>query len=215
MPLRLPFRPVADQIQRGHDEPRPHPRPHVGAGGDRDDDLHGAVPRAPRLGMALPAPRVDDCDARRTSVAEPEGRSVILAFLPLAFAHPMGTGSTNRSALLVVSERGTRLRYLVDFAEDPSVAELARIDAADKAAWAAARIAELVRGIALTVDGAGVALTVNKCLPSVGQGEGARPVVLLVCDLVGPTLRAGRIRLEDHNFDGLPGWREMFVTGDG
>jgi len=148
-------------------------------------------------------------------VAEPEGRSVILAFLPLAFAHPMGTGSTNRSALLVVSERGTRLRYLVDFAEDPSVAEVARIDASDKDAWAAARIAELGRGIALTVDGARIALTVSKCLPSVGQGEGARPVVLLVCDLVGPTLPAGRIRLEDHNFDGLPGWREMFVTGDG
>jgi hypothetical protein len=144
-----------------------------------------------------------------------EGRLVILALLPMAFAHPMGSGSTNRSALLVVSERGTRLRYLVDFAEDPSVAEMARIDASDKDAYASARIAELSRGIALTVDGANVALTVNKCLPSVGQGEGARPVVLLVCELVGPTLPAGRIRLEDHNFDGLPGWREMFVTGDG
>jgi len=140
---------------------------------------------------------------------------VILAFLPLAFAHPMGTGSTNRSALLVVSERGTRLRYLVDFAEDPSVAEMARIDASDKDAWASARIAELLPGIALTLDGASVALTASKCLPSVGQGEGARPVVLLVCDLVGPTLPAGRIRLEDRNFGGLPGWREMFVTGDG
>jgi hypothetical protein len=76
-------------------------------------------------------------------------------------------------------------------------------------------MAELARGIALTVDGTSVALTASKCVPSVGAGEGARPVVLLVCDLVGPTLPAGRIRLEDHNFDGLPGWREMFVTGDG
>ena len=140
---------------------------------------------------------------------------MILAFLPLAFAHPMGAGSTNRSALLVVSERGTRLRYLVDFAEEPSVAEVARISASDKDAWASARIAELLTGIALTVDGASVPLTASKCLPSVGQGEAARPVVLLVCELVGPTLSAGRIRLEDHNFDGLPGWREMFVTGDG
>ena len=140
---------------------------------------------------------------------------MILALLPLAFAHPMGTTSTNRSALLVVSERGTRLRYLVDFAEEPSVAEMARIDASDKDAYASARIAELLPGIALTVDGASIALTASKCLPSIGQGEGSRPAVMLVCELVGPTLPAGRIRLEDHNFDRLPGWREMFVTGDG
>ena len=140
---------------------------------------------------------------------------MILAFLSLAFAHPMGAGSTNRSALLVVSERGTRLRYLVDFAEEPSVAEVARIDASDKDTYASARIAELLHSISLTVDGASVALMASKCLPSIGQGEAARPAVLLVCELVAPPLPAGRVRLEDHNFAGLPGWREMFVTGDG
>jgi hypothetical protein len=140
---------------------------------------------------------------------------VILALLALAHAHPMGPGSTNRSALLVVSERGTRVRYLVDFAEEPSATEKARIDAHGPDAYARARATELLPGIALTVDGASVALAVNKCVASVGEGDGGHPIVLLACELTAPPLAAGRVRLEDGNFAALPGWREMFVTGDG
>jgi hypothetical protein len=140
---------------------------------------------------------------------------VIVALLPVALAHPMGIASTNRSALLVVSERGTRVRYMVDFAEEPSATEKARIDANGTDAYATARIAELMAGLTLTVDGANVALSPGKCVASVGEGEDVRPIVLLVCELVGPTLPAGRVRIEDRNFAQVPGWREMFITGDG
>ncbi len=114
-----------------------------------------------------------------------------------------------------MSERGTRLRYLVDFAEEPSAGEKARIDALGKDAYASARIAELRSGLALTADGADVALAPNGCIASIGEGEAQRPVVLLACELTAPMLSAGRVRLEDRNFVGLPGRREMFVTGDG
>jgi hypothetical protein len=140
---------------------------------------------------------------------------LILALVALAYAHPMGAGSTNRSALLVVSERGTRLRYMVDFAEDASAGEKARIDAVGKDAYASARIAELLPALALTIDATPVALSPGRCVTSVTAGDAERPLVLLVCELDAPVLSAGRIRLEDRNFQGVPGWREMFVTGDG
>src|SRR2546429_195327 len=59
-----------------------------------------------------------------------------------AEAHPMGTLSTNRSALLTVRDDAVEVRYVVDFAEVPSVAEGARV-AADPGGYAGAPGAEL------------------------------------------------------------------------
>ncbi len=140
----------------------------------------------------------------------------LLALAPtLASAHPMGTLSTNRSALLVLRPTETALRYTIDFAEVPSVAETERASSLGADAYAAARMSELLPALHLSVDGADQPLTVNRCFESGGRGEGGLPTVLLICELCADAIHAGRVRLEDDNFAGSPGWREMRVLGNG
>lgn len=155
--------------------------------------------------MPAPLPRLARLLALVAALANPM----------LAQAHPMGTLSTNRSALLVLRLNETALRYTVDFAEVPSVAEGERATALGADAYAAARIAELLPAIQLTVDGQPQALTVNRCLESGGRGEAGLSTVMLICELRADAIPNGRVRLQDGNFAGSAGWREMRVMGDG
>lgn len=146
-------------------------------------------------------------------------RALLIAALTLwaavAHAHPMGTMSTNRSALLSVRPDQTRLRYMVDFAEVPSVAEKARLDQEGGEAWANGRMAELLPNLALTVEGQALPLSVHRCFANTGEGEGRLPTVTLLCELTAPAIDAGRLRLADRNFAGTVGWRELRVVGEG
>lgn len=139
----------------------------------------------------------------------------LLALSPIARAHPMGTLSTNRSAILVLGSDDTRLRYTVDFAEVPSVAEHARVQAMGADAYAPARMAELLPSIHLRVDGVERPLAIDRCFESGGSGEGGLPTVLLVCELRAAPIASGRVELEDDAFAGLVGWREMRVVEPG
>jgi nickel/cobalt exporter len=140
--------------------------------------------------------------------------ALALAVPQVGETHPMGTLSTNRSAILVVAREETRLRYTVDFAEVPSVAEAARLRAMGADAYAAARIGELLPGIRLSVDGRERQLRVDRCFGILGKGEGDLPIVTLLCELRAGAARQGRVKLEDTNFAGTVGWREMRIIGD-
>jgi ABC-type nickel/cobalt efflux system permease component RcnA len=140
--------------------------------------------------------------------------ALALAVPRVGQAHPMGTLSTNRSALLVVGREETRLRYTVDFAEVPSVVEAARAQTMGVDAYAAARIGELLPGIHLSVQGRERPLRVDRCFGLTAKGEADLPLVTLLCELRASAVMKGRIRLEDTNFAGTLGWREMRIIGD-
>lgn len=132
-----------------------------------------------------------------------------------AQAHPMGTLSTNRSAILVVGPSTTKLRYTVDFAEVPSQAEAPRYDTLGRDAWAGARMAELAPGLHLRAGGADTPLQPGACFGSDSQGEGGLRVLSLLCELRAAPLPAGPVELVDDNFAGTVGWRELRIVGDG
>lgn len=146
-------------------------------------------------------------------------RALLLAALCLwaavAEAHPMGTLSTNRSGLLAVRPDETRLRYTVDFAEVPSVAEKARLDKEGASVYPMNRMAELLPQIHLTVDGQELPLRALKCFANEGEGEAKLPVIMLLCELSAAPIPSGRLTLKDENFAGTVGWRELRVVGEG
>lgn len=148
-------------------------------------------------------------DARAWGVA-----AALLVAGPAA-AHPMGTLSTNRSALVHTGADGTWVDYTVDFAEVPSVAELERVRAGGESAWAEARMSELLPALALTVDGEARPLRPEPCLASTTRGEGELTVVALMCRLDADPVAAGVVAFTDGNFAGSPGWREIrFTAGE-
>ena len=141
---------------------------------------------------------------------------LLLLLAPLtAWGHPMGTLSTNRSALLAVRPGEIHLLYIVDFAEVQSVPEQQRVDELGRELYAHTRMEELLPRLSLQVDGRPLAWTIEACKEATGEGEGALPVVTLLCDLSAPGVEAGRLRFEDRNFEATVGWREIRVVGDG
>lgn len=131
----------------------------------------------------------------------------------VALAHPMGTMSTNRSAILDLRGDEAVLRYTVEFAEVPSAHEVPRITALG-ADYPGRRMAELLPSLSLTADAAAVDLRIHRCFQSTVPGDGGLPTVTLACDLRAP-LPSGDIVLSDDNFAGTPGWREAVVVRDG
>lgn len=132
-----------------------------------------------------------------------------------AHAHPMGTLSTNRSAQVRVDSDRIAITYLVQFAEVPSVPEVARIDVVGPEVWATERMSTLLPGIALTLGGEPQPLTITSCTGQLGAGEGDLRVATLDCQLLATPANGGVLALRDGNFVGTPGWREMVVVGDG
>jgi ABC-type nickel/cobalt efflux system permease component RcnA len=132
-----------------------------------------------------------------------------------AWAHPMGTASTNRSAIAVVVPGQAWIDYTVDFAELPSVAEARRLDELGPERYAADRMAELQPGVHLRVDGVERELRAEGCEASTGAGEGGLPVVTLDCRLRTDPIDRGVLEVRDDNFAGLVGWREIRLVGDG
>ncbi|MBT3219963.1 MAG: hypothetical protein HN348_12810 [Proteobacteria bacterium] len=130
-------------------------------------------------------------------------------------AHPMGTMSINRSALVQLYPDETSVLYAVDFAEVPSTAENRRAESLGVDEYAAARIDELLKGIVMQFGDQEVPLTVGGCTASITPGEGDLPIVGLLCTLHADAAPLGPIVIEDHNFSKIVGWRELAFVGEG
>lgn len=153
--------------------------------------------------------------ALRAHALAPLTFALMFAAAPPASAHPMGTLSTNRSAVLRVAPDAATLDYTVDFAEIPAVAELTRLRDHGPEAYASERMAELLPGLHLAVDGAERPLTAETCLAQTASGEAGLEVVALWCRLRAALPSTGALALTDANFAGAPGWREMRIVADG
>ena len=130
-------------------------------------------------------------------------------------AHPMGTMSINRSALVQVFPDETAVLYAVDFAEVPSTKENRRAESMGIEEYAATRMDELLKGVVMRFGDQEAPLVVEGCTASITPGEGDLPIVGLLCTLHAEASPFGPITLEDHNFAKIVGWREIAFVGQG
>ena len=146
---------------------------------------------------------------------------------PAAVAHPMGNFTISHASSLRAERDRLVLRYRLDIAEIPSVAEMRELDAdgdktvseAEKAAYLKDEVPKLTRGLHLKIDGEARPLDVTGSDLTPRPGAGGLPTLLITINYELPVEASASphtVEYEDANYAGLTGWREVVVTaGDG
>ena len=143
-----------------------------------------------------------------------------------AAAHPMGNFSINHYARLEAQTKQITLRYVMDFAELPTVAERdamgvsgnVPVPEAVKQAYLRAKALTLRDGLTLTIGGRRAALDVKPVFLEFRPGAGGLNTMLLELDLTAP-LPPGNVgatfpvAYRDDNYAERTGWKEIVVTG--
>jgi nickel/cobalt transporter (NicO) family protein len=155
----------------------------------------------------------------------------VAAFLWILFAarpagaHPMGNFSISHYTRLEARAESIAVRYLLDFAEIPTVSEREELDAnsdgkiadAERAAFLRDRAATLKEGLALTVNGKPATLDLKKTEMQFRPGAGGLDTLLFTMELEArlPESNPGstyRIDYLDTNYPQRSGWREVIVV---
>lgn len=151
--------------------------------------------------------------------------AAVLAAPTPAHAHPLGNFSVNHVTTVRISEDEVRLRYLLDQAEIPTLQERSL----SRAELLARKRAEVLRGLALTVDGTRVPLrpvgdesghsgrsadrTARVSFP---PGSGGLPTSRFEFRLTAPVDSPRTVRLRDDTFEDRIGWRAIVAApGEG
>lgn len=143
-----------------------------------------------------------------------------------AGAHPMGNFSINHYARFEARAQALHLRYILDFAEIPTVTERTRmhadesghVSAADRDAYLRRKSGEMLAGISLTVNSRPTAPTLQAARLAFEPGSGGLPILRVILDtvlpLAGPVPAAGwQIRYQDNNYATRTGWKEILAQG--
>jgi nickel/cobalt exporter len=146
-----------------------------------------------------------------------------MALMPhQASAHPMGNFSINQYSALTVGDNKVELRYIVDMAEIPTFQELSRIKSdhvtdltqEQRVAFISQKIAELLPGLILRLNGREVPLTLDGTALSFPQGSGGLPTLRLdmrySASLAG--VLNGELEYKDTNFPDRVGWKEVIAV---
>ena len=145
-----------------------------------------------------------------TALAAAATMSVAIA-VP-ALAHPLGNFTINHFSRVELVGNQARVRYVLDMAEIPTFQEKQRI--ADDTTYLGRQVQALARGIALTIDGKPLQLTITDHSVQFLPGQGGLETERLEINLVGAsTLSGGRLTASyrDNNFQGRLGWKEIVV----
>lgn len=140
-----------------------------------------------------------------------------------AGAHPMGNFSINHYARFEAQPKAITLRYVLDFAEIPTVTERDAMGAqgndpvseAASQAYLRSKASSLRDGLALTVDGKPAALSVTPVSLQFRPGAGGLNTMRLALDLSAPLTPAGaahQITYRDSNYAERTGWKEIITT---
>jgi nickel/cobalt exporter len=139
-----------------------------------------------------------------------------------ASAHPMGNFTINHYSALTVGAGQVRVLYVIDMAEIPTYQELGTIradhspdlTAAERAAYMARQAPELLKGLALTLDGTALPLAVaappEMTLPI---GAGNLPTLRFVMTMTASlgSAQAGALAYADNNYPDRIGWKEIIA----
>jgi nickel/cobalt exporter len=138
----------------------------------------------------------------------------LLALLaPGAMAHPLGNFSINHVSTVSVSADRVDVRYVLDQAEIPTVQErsLSRAEVLER------KLAEVERGLSLTVDGRPAELrSAGAPRLSFPEGAGGLKTTRVELRLRAPVDAPRRVSLEDATFPGRVGWKAIVAApGEG
>ena len=147
-----------------------------------------------------------------------------LPYVP-ALAHPMGNFSINHYAHIEAGMQWLQVRYVVDYAEIPTVAERNSMDrdgngaisTLEQDAYLRRISTELVGRLKITIDGSPVPLTLGSTEMAFRPGAGGLQTLRLV---FGLNARLGaqpidiryRVVYQDGNYPERSGWKEVLAT---
>ena len=147
--------------------------------------------------------------------------AVCAAYAPSAAAHPMGNFAICHYARLQTDTGDIRIHYVIDMAEIPALSEKEALDAdhngtvspAEKAAYLAARAAQLASGVTLTVNGTPLPLTLLDSDLRLSPGAGGLETLKITLDWSAATPAGPRdIVWEDRNYPSRTGWKEIVAA---
>jgi nickel/cobalt transporter (NicO) family protein len=116
-----------------------------------------------------------------------------------AFAHPLGNFTINRFARVEVAGDRLYVRYVVDMAEIPTLQ----------------RVPARVAGLQVKVDGRLATLHVTKTALAHPPGAAGLRTTRFQAILAGPRIsRAAQVAVDDRNYAGRIGWKEIVFGAD-
>ena len=139
-----------------------------------------------------------------------------------ASAHPMGNFTINQYSALTVGADQVAVLYVLDLAEIPTYQELGTIrpdhshelTPDQRTTYVARKSAELLQGLALTVDGKPLALAVvGEPELSLPLGAGNLPTLRLALRLAAPLngVDTGTLVYRNSNYAERAGWKEIIA----
>ena len=144
--------------------------------------------------------------SRRIAAVAVAALAALLGATGAAAAHPLGNFSVNHLTQVSVSSGRVDLRYVLDQAEIPTFQERGT----SPGAVLARKRAEVLRGLALTVDGRRVALRPSRgATIEFPRGQGGLPVTRAVIPVGAPVRLPARIVLRDGTFPDRLGWKAI------
>ncbi|MCW3053759.1 MAG: hypothetical protein JWN14_2929 [Chthonomonadales bacterium] len=146
---------------------------------------------------------------------------------PRADAHPMGNFSINHYARFEAHSGTLALRYILDFAEIPTVPERTQMHAdenghvsdANRDAYLQQKSREILANLVLTVNSRPTLPSLHSSHLEFQPGSGGLPILRLILDttipLTSPMPASGwQIHYQDNNYATRTGWKEILAQAD-
>ena len=137
---------------------------------------------------------------------------MFLLCLPLLYAHPLGYDAVDRSVVVEVREEGLRLHYTADYAELSALPALGERSRVGTKTWEEHQAKALAEGLVLQSSAGPVVLASRGCMSQESKGEAELSRLWLSC-VYEAARPEGQLQVEDHNYPGLPGHRELRGVG--
>lgn len=141
-----------------------------------------------------------------------------------AGAHPMGNFSINHYARFETYPAELKLRYILDFAEIPTVTERAsmhadengRVSASNQDAYLKQKAQELLAGLSIEVNTRPALLQLRVSHLEFQPGSGGLPILRVTLDALIPLTGAPsdsgwQVRYQDNNYPARTGWKEALA----
>ncbi len=142
--------------------------------------------------------------------------TVFFGLAVAALAHPMGNFSINHYARIEVGAERTRLTYILDFAELPTLELLQEWDLADGNARALETKARQyaprwIANLSFVQDGRHLVPKAMIIETEVTEGAGGMPVLRVGIQADVRGTKPGALRYKDGNYSGRAGWKEIVI----
>jgi nickel/cobalt transporter (NicO) family protein len=151
---------------------------------------------------------------------------ICFAFVPVAFAHPLGNFTFNQYAGLQISQEAIVIDYVLDMAEIPAFQEISAFDAngngqadsAEAAGYHAEKCASIQPNLGLFLNKHSMALALAFSSVEFPAGVGGLPTLRLTCEFRAPLDFATNhleLLFSNNAFPERLGWKELVVIPAG